>query len=94
MLVIGLTLLGVGVAIVRSVDDRLATGRDALRPAVGPPEPETKSLLDAEGATRFTMLGVVVAVLGAGNVMIGSLLLTLTMIEKHAMKSALGTDPT
>ncbi|MBL8747427.1 MAG: hypothetical protein JNK58_13865 [Phycisphaerae bacterium] len=93
VIVLGLVHIVVAVAIVRSVDEGLPSAAEAARPIVGPPVESPRSTLDAAQATRFTMLGVVVAVLGAGNLMIGTQLLVLRLIEQRAKKSRLGSDP-
>lgn len=93
VIVLGFTQIAVSVAIVRSVDQGLPTAAEAAAPIVGPPVISLRSTLDAAQATRFTILGVVVAVLGAGNMMIGTQLLVLRLMEQKARKSRLGTDP-
>lgn len=93
VIMLGFVHIAVAVALVRSVDQGLPTAAESAAPLVGPPNIADRSTLDVAQATRFTMLGVIVAVLGAGNVMIGTQLLALRMIEQHARKSRLGTDP-
>ena len=93
VIVLGLVHIAVAVAIVRTVDQCLPTAAEAMAPMVGPPLNTDRRTLDTAQATRFTLLGVVVAVLGAGNMMIGTQLLFLRMLEQRARKSRLGTDP-
>jgi hypothetical protein len=93
VILLGLAQLATAVAIVRTVDQMLMTAAEAAAPLVGPPAHLGKSTLDAAQATRFTILGVTVAVLGAGSLIVGAQLLVLRMIDTRAMKSRLGTDP-
>lgn len=93
VMVIGLALIALSVAIVRTVDLALPTAAEAAAPLVGPPQYSGRATLDVAQATRFTILGVAVAVLGAGNMMIGTQLLALRLLEQRARKSRLGSDP-
>lgn len=92
VIVIGFVLIGLAVALVRIVDQTLPTAAEAAAPLVGPPLITQRNTLDVQQATRFTGLGVAVAVLGAGNVMIGTQLLALRLLEKRARRSRLGSD--
>jgi hypothetical protein len=93
VMVLGLAQIATAVAIVRAVDQTLLTAAEAAAPLVGPPEHQIRNTLDAAQATRFTILGVAVAVLGACSLIVGAQLLVLRMIGRRAMKSRLGTDP-
>ncbi len=93
VIALGIILLATSLGIVRTVDSGLPPAREAATPLVGPAQAQRAPQLDPSFATRFTVLGVVVAIVGGVNLIVGAQLLAIELIRTRARKSRLGTDP-
>lgn len=96
VMVLGFALIGLSVAILRTVDAELGLQTGKPRETIGlatqanAPMPRTR--IDTRSAQRLTMLGASVGALGGINAMIGTVLIVATLLESKTMRSRLGTD--
>lgn len=96
LIVIGMALLGIAITQMRVVDTQLSLRQPKQAELIGKAtRPDTEigaSTIDSKTASTFTVIGAAVAVLGAANVMVGSLLTAVHLMETRASRSRLGTD--
>lgn len=92
----GLALIALSIGIVRRVDMMLNMQEPKAAADVGfatrPGASDTTSTIDSRTATTITALGVGVAIIGGGNVMIGTLFIATHLLQTRARRSRLGTD--
>jgi hypothetical protein len=96
LVVIGVALIGVSVSILKSVDAELGLQAVKPREVVGQATQRGAAVaptrISEVSAQRLTLLGSVTGVLGAFNMMIGSFLIVVTLLETKSRRSRLGTD--